>query len=606
MKINYNWLQDYIVEKLPEPEALAEKIIFGAFEVEEIQRLPLVGGVAEGRGGINAETVLDIKVLPDRAHDCLSHYGMAREVAGLLGLTLRTPEYRSYESIESVIQVSLKSPVCRRYIARKIVGVTVGESPAWLKARLESIGQRSINNIVDATNYAMFSLGQPMHAFDADKLSSNTITVRPAAVDEPLTTLDGKILALDADTAVIADDRHALAIAGVKGGTMAEVDSTTKNIILEVANFDPTAVRKTAKKLGIQTDSVKRFENELTPALAGTAIHAITDLIVDLAGGVPEDAVDVYPQSVTEKTLIISADYINRILGSYITREEIQAILRRYGYMFEEEGELFKVVIPPTRIDIVEPHDMVEEIGRAYGYDKIQPELPILAFTPTRNVVVTQMNTVRAHLLAQGYSEVMTYAFRKKGDFEVARGAVGKSALRTNLTDGLKESYELNKQHAALLNLDQVKIFEIGTVFPKTGEEIRVGIADTKGVREASLADYLASENLTSDHDNTYTAPREGKTFRMWSEYPYMTRDVAVWIPEGDDAPTAPVIIKENGTDLLQGEPRLFDQFSKDGRTSYAYRMVFQSYERTLTDEEVNAIMDRIHAEFKAKGWEVR
>jgi phenylalanyl-tRNA synthetase beta subunit len=200
----------------------------------------------------------------------------------------------------------------------------------------------------------------------------------------------------------------------------------------------------------------------------------------------------------------------------------------------------------------------------------------------------------------------MTYAFRKKGDFEVARGAVGKSALRTNLADGLTESYELNKQHAALLGLDEVQIFEIGTVFPKTGEEIRVGIADKKGVREASLADYLASENLTSDHDNTYTATREGNTFRMWSEYPYMTRDVAVWIPEGDDATTAPVIIKENGTDLLQGEPRLFDQFSKDGRTSYAYRMVFQSYERTLTDEEVNAIMERIHAEFKAKGWEVR
>jgi len=233
MKISYNWLQTYIEEKLPEPEVLAEKIIFGAFEVEEQEKLA------------TGDTVFEIKVLPDRAHDCLSHYGIAREVCGLLGLTLKPLVFKNHESVESDVQVSIETDMCRRYIGRKVFDVKIGPSPAWLVERLESIGQRSINNIVDATNYIMFGLGQPIHAFDYDKVFDGKIIIRNAHEGEQITTLDGKEITLSITDAVIADQEKALAIAGVKGGNAAEVTTETKNIIIEVANFDPVSVRKT-------------------------------------------------------------------------------------------------------------------------------------------------------------------------------------------------------------------------------------------------------------------------------------------------------------------------------------------------------------------------
>ncbi len=609
MKISYNWLQTYIEEKLPEPEVLAEKIIFGAFEVEDVECLPLLGGVAEGRGG--TDTVFEIKVLPDRAHDCLSHYGIAREVCGLLGLTLKPLTFKNHESVEGDVQVTIETDMCRRYIGRKVFGVTVGPSPAWLVERLESIEQRSINNIVDATNYIMFGLGQPIHAFDYDKVSNGKIIIRNATEGEQITTLDGKEITLSATDAVIADSEKVLAIAGVKGGNAAEVTTETKSIIIEVANFDPISVRKTARKLGILTDSAKRFENELTPHLAGTVIHIITDLICELAGGQPCDPIDDYKQVAVQNTIIFSSDYINNILGTDIAREEIKTILNNYGYNFEEEDELFKVLIPYERLDLIGPHDMVEEIGRAYGYEKIIPVLPNLDFKPTRHETFDTISAIKLDLISKGYNEVMTYSFTKKGDFEVARGPVGKSALRTNLSDALKSSYELNKQNADLLGISEMKIFEVGTVFPKTGEVVHVAFADKKGISEMTLDEYV-ERNAPLAKGSWHEALRvtegsgAGEVFVMWSEYPFITRDIALWIPSETNPDEVLEILKSNGTSLLAREPKLFDTFSKDGKTSVAFRLVFQSFERTLMNEEVDKVMEVVYEKVKEKGWEVR
>lgn len=601
MKISYNWLQSYINEPLPKPEELAQRIIFGAFEVENSEHLE---GLPDG------DVVFDIKVLPDRAHDCLSHYGIAREVCGLLGLTRKELEFKTHESLESDIKVSIETGVCRRYIARKIFDVKVGPSPAWLAERLESIGQRSINNVVDATNYILFGLGQPAHVFDYDKLASGHLIVRQGRNGESITTLDGKVVALDESIGVIADERHPLAIAGVKGGTIAEVTSDTKNIVIEIANFDPVSVRKTARKLGLLTDSAKRFENELTPHLAGIAMHAITDLILELAGGQPANAVDEYPAVAQERTVTFTADYISRILGASVTPYEISEILGRYAYSFELEHDEFKVFVPYERLDIAGPHDMVEEIGRAYGYDRIEPVLPKIDFTPTENGTFKKISAIKTDLVSKGYSEVMTYSFVKKGAFEVARGPVGKSALRKNLADGLAASYDMNRLNANLLGSDSVKIFEIGTVFPGTDESgqpneiIHVAFAEPSGISEMTLDEYISKNNV--DVSIVAHSESNGGLFKAWSEYPFISRDIAMWVPEKTEPATVSALLKEHAGGLLIREPRLFDRFTKDGRTSVAFRLVFQSFERTLTSDEVDEIMSRIYELAKEKGWEVR
>ena len=613
MKISYQWLQEYIQEPLPEPKVLAEKIIFGAFEVEnadELETLP------------SGDTMLDIKTLPDRNHDALGHYGMAKEVAGLLGLTLKPLTLKEHTSAQSDLRVTIKTDACRRYIARKVFGVTVKPSPDWLRERLETIGQRSINNVVDATNYVMFTLGQPIHAFDYDKLGDEAgaghIIIRQAYDGEEMLTLDGKLVPLDETIAIITNEKldQPLAVAGVKGGKIAEVDANTKTIVIEVANFDPIAVRKAAKKLNLQTDSSKRFENELSAHVAGIAIRMITDLITELAGGQPEDVSDEYPRVEYARTISFTADYINQKIGTNIPAGDMRTILDRYGYAYTETNGSFDLTVPFERVDMVGPHDIIEEIGRVYGYNHIEAKLASIEFAPKINSEFAAICAIKNDLLHKGYHEVMTYTFRKKGDYEVVRGPLGKSALRTNLVDGLTEALTLNKQNAALLGVDDMKIFEVGTVFKKDmgagqdGTENRkeimmVGVADKSGVIQMTLDEYIAKNGLAVEE---YNLPEgNGNTnFKPWSEYPYMTRDIAVWIPESDDAQELVDIITKNGTDLLQGTPRLFDQFSKDGRTSYGYRMIFQSFERTLTDDEINGIMSGIHGQVKARGWEVR
>lgn len=598
MKISYNWLQSYIAETLPEPEKLAEKIIFGAFEVEESEQ-------------IENDTVFEIKVLPDRAHDCQSHYGMAREVAGLLGLTFKdTNEYfKPIDGSTTDLKIDIQTNLCRRYMGRIIHGVKIGPSPDWVKNYLEAIGQRSINNIVDATNIVMFDIGQPTHAFDAKKIYGNKIII--AAVDQEINVpiLSGESKQLQAGEMVIMDEKNILAIAGVKGGTKAEVDENTTDILIEVANFDPVSVRKTARRLNILTDSAKRFENELTPERADLAMRELSALIMEICPDATfEEVVDIYPNSVTQGHVQFSTDYINTRLGTDMTTDAIIEILTSYNYEFAEDSGVFTVAIPFDRIDITGPHDMIEEIGRAYGYNNIPATLLKLTTAPEINSEFAKICAIKSDLISKGYHEVMNYTFVKKGDYEVARGAVGKSALRKNLTDGMKESYEVNRLNKELLEIDDMKIFEIGTVFAKSGEEFHVAYADKKGIIEKTLDEYISENNILVS-DSEYTIPEISsnlKNFIPWSEYPYIARDIAVWVPEEISTDTVSVIIKENAGELLMKGPRLFDTFSKEGKTSYAFRIVFQSNTRTLVEQEITDIMNKITNSLQSEGWEVR
>lgn len=598
MKISYNWLQSYITETLPEPDKLADEIIFGAFEVEEIEQ-------------IGNDTVFEIKVLPDRAHDCQSHYGMAREVAGLLGLTFKdTNEYfKPIDGSVTDLKIDIQTKLCRRYMGRIIRGIKIGPSPDWVKNYLEAIGQRSINNIVDATNIVMFDVGQPTHAFDAKKLSGNKIII--AAVDQETNVpiLSGESKQLQTGEMVIMDEKNILAIAGVKGGTKAEVDENTTDILIEVANFDPVSVRKTARRLNVLTDSAKRFENELTPERADLAMRELSALIMEMCpDAIFEEVVDMYPNPVTQSHVQFSVDYINTRLGTDISTDEITEILTSYNYEFAENAGVFTVAIPFERIDITGPHDMIEEIGRAYGYNNIPATLPKLTTAPEINPEFAKICAIKSDLISKGYHEIMNYTFVKKGDYEVARGTVGKSALRKNLTDGMKGSYEVNRLNKELLEIDDMKIFEIGTVFAESGEEFHVAYADKKGISEMTLDEYISKNNLeiSSDSYNIPEVTSNLQNFVMWSEYPYIARDIAVWVPENISADTVGNLIRANTNELLMKGPRLFDTFTKDGKTSYAFRMVFQSYERTLTEEEISTIMNSITAAIKDRSWEVR
>jgi len=610
MKISYNWLKLYIPE-VPKAEKLRDIFTYHLCEVENVEE-------KEG------DFIFDINILPNRAHDLLSHQGIARELASLLDIPFvdPTPKYKIPESKPTNLKIEIKTDKCRRYMGRIIRNVKVGPSPDWVVQHLESIGQRSINNIVDAANITMFDCGQPIHAFDFDKISK-FILVREAKEGETMTTLDNKKVAFNPSNMVIADEKNVLAIAGVKGGKIAEVDENTRNIVVEMANFDPVSVRKTAKQLGIFTDAVKRFENDLSSELAFYAMREFSALVLEMCPeSIFEDIVDVYPQKQVEHRLSFSADRISKILGLKISDEEVEKILKRFRFEYKksphDKGDLeglFEIIVPPLRLDLTIEEDMAEEIGRILGYDKIKSKIPKINFKPKVNETYAKINWARNKLLSDGYSEVMTYAFRDKGEVEVLASASDKKFLRTNLADGLLESVSDNLHMLPLLGIKSfkdLKIFEVGTIwFPK--EEIHVAYNNEEAIIEKSLDEFCKDMPTNFSLEPSPIEPKDSvgnnleTKFKMWSIYPFISRDVAVWMPEGESSEKLKKILKENGTKLLIQEPYLFDSFTKDGKTSYAFRLVFQSYERTLTDTEINEIMAKITDKIKEnKDWQVR
>ncbi len=603
MKISYNWLQNYFEEKLPEPSVIADGIIFHSFEVEDTDVT-------------DTDTVFDIKVLPDRAHDCLSHFGIAKEVSAIFDLKIKDKIYKKFEPKQTNLEIKVEDDKCLRYMGRVVNDIKVGESPLWLKEKLNIIGQKSINNIVDAANFVMFDLGQPIHCFDLDKLESKKLIIRNGKIGEKITTLDKKEIDLDDSILVIADEINPLAIAGIKGGTKAEVDSNTKNIVIEVANFNPITTRKTSKKINILTDAVKRYENELSPELCTDVMDAISDLIYTLVGGEVEDIIDIYPKKPEQNIINISVNYINKRLGSSFSKEEIESIWNKLNFKYTEKDSEFIITIPYLRIDLTGPHDLTEEVIRLLGYDRLEGKLPEIKLEKKVNEVYYKMLFARNHLLSQGYSEVMTYVFRDKGELEVLASTLNKKFIRSNITDGLKESIKLNILNTPLLDVNNIKVFEIGTIFLKNNEEMHVAYGDKKGVVEMTLDEYFlknSSEevinNLSYDNFIKFISHQENnnrKEFKTWSVYPFISRDIAVWVPKDSDENELIKIYKEYGGELLVCEPRKFDEFTKDTQTSYAYRLVFQSHERTLKDDEINPIMEKINIKISSFGWEVR
>lgn len=601
MKISYNWLKWYIEGELPAPEKLADILTFKLCEVEGIEKLP------------DGDSVLDLNILPNRAHDLLSHHGVAREVAGLLGYTFKDPTslYKQPTSITPTnLKISIETDKCRRYMGRIIRNVKVGPSPEWVVKHLESIGQRSINNIVDATNIVMFDCGNPCHAFDLAKVGESLVVKElNKDMDFPVLGRDQVVAKLKIGDMVIGNATEVFALAGIKGGLDSGVSETTTDIVLEVANFDPVAVRKTARRLNLLSDSAKRFENELSATHAAFGMTELTGLMMEMfPDATYEEIVDVYPKQEQGRTITFSISKINKYIGTSLSEDEMVKLLTEYGYLVTGVGDVCTLAVPPLRLDLTGPHDIAEEVARLYGLENITPVAAPLETAPIVEPVFAKILAVKSHLVSLGYREVMTYAFRKKGVFEVIRGVGDKGALRTDLSAGLSEAYEFNRLNAPLLEMNEMKIFEVGAVFPKTGEVIHVAYADKKGVTEMTLDEYISKNNLTvgDTYDGAMLVSSAENRFEPWSQYPFISRDIAVWVPETVTKEELEAFYAAFGSDLLAKKPYLFDQFSKDGKTSYAFRLVFQAKDRTLTEDEITPVMEQINAAIAQKGWQVR
>ncbi|MDI6739107.1 MAG: phenylalanine--tRNA ligase subunit beta [Candidatus Edwardsbacteria bacterium] len=365
MNITYNWLKEFIDFPWPVKE-LADKLTFAGVEVEAIEKL--AGG----------DHRLELEVTPNRP-DCLSFLGLAREVAALSGLAIKRPDCSVVEKgddITKLATVSVEDVLgCPRYVARAITGVKIAESPDWLKAKINTIGLRPINNAADITNLVLYELGQPLHAFDLDKLAGRAIVVRRAKKGEALTTLDGAERKLDADHLVIADAARPVALAGIIGGIETEISASTKNVLLESAYFEPSLIRRGSHGLGLKTDASYRFERGADPNALEKAADRCARLIAEIAGGiVAKGRIDVSAQTFEETTLTLRPDRANKLLGITIPVERMIRILNDLELRAWPAGDTIKATIPTFRRDLEREADLIEEVGRIHGFDKLPDE----------------------------------------------------------------------------------------------------------------------------------------------------------------------------------------------------------------------------------------
>lgn len=615
MKISHAWLQTYFDQPLPKAEAIGQALTFHSFEIEEC--------VGE---------MIDVKVLPNRAADCLCHRGIAKEVSAILDLPLSRDPLRHPLPIGKTTNALLidieDEEKCPRYLGTLVRGVAVGPSPQWLVDALEAVGQRSINNVVDATNFVMQDIGQPLHVFDAKKLSQKNdaykIAVRMARGGEKVTTLSGQEYVLSEDMMVIADD-HAdavLGIAGIKGGKRAEVGNETTDIIVEAANFDGRIVRRTAQKLKLFTDASLRFQNNPSPLLAVYGMRDVLELIQKIAGGHVVGLVDhegKQPARPWAAPVSVTLAHINNVLGSQISQKEVEGVFRRLGFQVTVHEDTFTITPPFERTDITTSQDLIEEVGRIVGYENLPSKSLPASAAAVDQARYRGVERMKDMLVEQGFTEVSTQSFAAKGDIVLANPLdKTKPALRTTLEQGLDVALAQAKKSAPLLFAPHQtpKLFEVGAVFVNEGEHVELRMTE----RVAAWGESVGTvDNLSAANLEEYGKEYEPKHFalgeyREFSVYPFIVRDVAVFAPAGTEKGDVEQVIHSVAGDLVVRGPELFDHFEKKNKEtgeiekiSYAFRLVFQSMTRTLTDQEVHEIMTKITTILESHdGWQVR
>jgi phenylalanyl-tRNA synthetase beta chain len=430
------------------------------------------------------ETVLELEVTSNRP-DCLSMIGMAREVATLLGKPLKIPNPSVKEesrSVESLASVAIEdSAGCPRYTGRVLTGITIAPSPQWMQRRLSAAGIRPINNVVDITNYVMLECGQPLHAFDYELLEGHKIVVRRAKAGEAMSTLDGAAREINPDMLMIADGRRPVAVAGVMGGAGSEIRDVTRTVLLESAYFKPSDIRKTSKKLGLSTDSSYRFERGVDIENVDWACRRAAQLMAELAGGVAAAGViDVFPAKPVRGQVSLRLDRARDLLGIQIADETILAIFKALGLVLVSRDAARCVVeIPAYRVDLTQEADLIEEIARIHGLDKVPSPSPVAKIIPgADDKPARAILACRANLVGLGLSEIMNYSFLSGRLLDlVGHGDAEKRVVLPNPISAdhtvLRDSFipqmieTLGKNRARQAR--EASLFEMGRVFFKDG-----------------------------------------------------------------------------------------------------------------------------------------
>ncbi|HET8679817.1 MAG TPA: phenylalanine--tRNA ligase subunit beta, partial [bacterium] len=412
MRVPLSWLNDFVaVGDLLSPEA---RLVDALASLEPfLDRLAMLGFGHESPERVGDDLVLDLEIASNRP-DLLSIIGVAREIGAAWELDTRVPPLvvnTTPPATSSVTQVSIEEPdLCPRFTAHVIDGVRVGSSPEWMQRRLELCGVRSINNIVDVTNYVMLELGQPMHAFDLDRLEGRRLVVRRARPGERLVTLDSVERKLDAHTLVVADAKCAVAVAGIIGGADTEIREGTTRVLLEAASWAPAQIRRTSRRLGVRTESSTRFERGLDRRIALDAAKRAAALITQVAGGkILDETLDVYLRTAPSPVIALRPARVDRILGMAVERDRSVDILRRLGCAVEANRETLRVIPPPGRLDLELEADLIEEIARHVGYDKIPEAMPVEAtHAGGRSAGLTAEAAARDVLVRAGLTEATT------------------------------------------------------------------------------------------------------------------------------------------------------------------------------------------------------
>lgn len=498
MLISYNWLRE-LTRTAMTPLELRECLTMVGLAIDAVEE-------------IEGDSVLDVEV-PSNRPDCLSHIGIAREVSVIEKSKVQTPKSKVPKTegrAADYTKVEIQDlELCPRYAARVVRGVKIAPSPAWLAKRLAEIGQRPINNVADITNYVLHELGQPLHAFDLSKLSEHRIVVRRAKANEKLETLDGVERALDPQMLVIADAERPVALAGIMGGLDSEISESTSDVLIESAYFDPDSVRRTARQLGMDTEASRRFERGADCENVLKAQTRCVELICEIAGGVAtEDAIDVYPNPLKPRFINFRPPRVESLTSLRVELPEMTRILTALGFTAVESpgNGAITFVVPSWRVDVSQEEDLVEEIARHVGYDKIASELPPSNMSGEYQPAEMKRRALRRILKNLGFDEGVNFSFIDTAhdeQFELVGSLVAESGetgfatltnpiieeatrMRPTLLPGLLESLRHNFNHG----IRDVRLFEIGRVFANSAagelpfERDALGLIATGSVTE--------------------------------------------------------------------------------------------------------------------------
>lgn len=475
MLFSYTWLQEHIQGNLPSPKKVEELLCMHSFEVEGVEKK-------------KKDWIFDVAVLAHRG-DALGHRGLARELAAAAQKKLipsKSAPLKAKKGTLAPLQVKVSSPAVLRYSALVVENVKVESSPQWLKERLESLGMNSLNSVVDITNYIMADLGQPLHAFDYDKIKNHSMTVREAKKGEIVETLDDMTFKLPKGALVIEDQKRLIDLAGIKGGKLSGIEQDTKNIVLQAATFAGSRIYQTKKDLGYTTPAADMYTHNLDPNLTMQALERAAELLTKFSGGTVVQLIDIYKKKEKPAMLTLTLPAIEQYLGVKISGSAAEKILRSLEFGVRKTGKTFRVAVPTFRKDVKLPQDLIEEVGRMYGYEKIKPSFPVLPLIlPEENPALRLDEQTQDSLKEAGFTEAYTYSFIGEKDIETflfqekdkaslaeLENPYSKDVkyLRNGLLENLLKALAAN---AKAFSGKEMRLFDIGKTFQKQGQEVK-------------------------------------------------------------------------------------------------------------------------------------